>query len=247
MNEQETEYLHSAGGGLELVFLRGGAREYPWHFHARHWTFGRVEKGGLELETLAGTSKLGPGGGFSLAAREPHRLAVRDESAVLVACVAEEFLGREPAAEVTRELSDLAGPAGLTADLAWLENAVSHAAELMDRHDEPEGENRLQPLFDQLISSPDDKFSLEQMAEAAGYSPWHFLRLFRQTAGVTPHFYQLICRLSLARSLLRSGTAAAEAAAAAGFTDQSHLHKLFKKQHGLTPGQFLRASFTRKP
>ncbi|WP_083823316.1 MULTISPECIES: helix-turn-helix domain-containing protein [unclassified Desulfovibrio] len=44
------------------------------------------------------------------------------------------------------------------------------------------------------------------------------------------------------RALLRADTAAAEAAVSAGFTDQSHLHKLFRRQHGMTSEQFRRAS-----
>ncbi|MDL2266632.1 helix-turn-helix domain-containing protein [Desulfovibrio sp. OttesenSCG-928-G15] len=40
----------------------------------------------------------------------------------------------------------------------------------------------------------------------------------------------------------RKGTTAAEAAAAAGFSDQSHMQKLFKLHHGLTPRQFKQAT-----
>ena len=55
----------------------------------------------------------------------------------------------------------------------------------------------------------------------------------------------IIADLPLNQLAQQLGTdpATAEAAVSAGFADQSHLHKVFKFHHGLTPRQFLRASF----
>ena len=94
-----------------------------------------------------------------------------------------------------------------------------------------------------LALRPEEHLPLDELARYAGYSPWHFLRLFRKATGLAPHAFQLLCRLSLVRELLRTDPPA-EAAASAGFTDQSHMHKLFKLHHGLTPRQFAGASFT---
>jgi AraC-like DNA-binding protein len=41
-----------------------------------------------------------------------------------------------------------------------------------------------------------------------------------------------------AKDLLLNGTPIAEAALEAGFFDQSHLNRVFKKFHGVTPGQY---------
>jgi transcriptional regulator GlxA family with amidase domain len=92
-----------------------------------------------------------------------------------------------------------------------------------------------------LESRPGECFPLEALAERAGYSPWHFARLFKRETGFAPHAFQLVCRLSLARDMLRKGTAAVETAVSTGFSDQSHLHKFFKLHHGLTPKQFVMA------
>lgn len=91
-----------------------------------------------------------------------------------------------------------------------------------------------------IMARPGEPFSLADMAALAGYSPWHFLRSFRAATGMTPHAFQLVCMVRLARQLLRNDKAAAEAAALAGFADQSHMHKVFCKHHGLTPKQFLK-------
>ena len=101
----------------------------------------------------------------------------------------------------------------------------------------------VQAVTELLQAQPEEAFSLEHLASVAGYSQWHFLRLFQKETGMTPHAYQMVCRLRLLRELLRADTAASEAAVSAGFTDQSHMHKVFKLHHGLTPKQFRQANF----
>jgi len=94
-----------------------------------------------------------------------------------------------------------------------------------------------------LLAKPRKTLSIEQMAALTGYSQWHFLRRFRQQTGMTPHAFQLACRLRSARSFLRKNVPIAEAAVSAGFSDQSHMHKVFKNHNGLTPRQFQQVSF----
>lgn len=48
-------------------------------------------------------------------------------------------------------------------------------------------------------------------------------------------------RLALARRAIATGRPLALAAAEAGFADQSHLTRQFKRAYGLTPGRFARA------
>jgi AraC-like DNA-binding protein len=82
--------------------------------------------------------------------------------------------------------------------------------------------------------------SLERLADLAGLSPFHLTRIFRREVGLPPHVYLKQVRVFKARQLLDQGLAIAEAAAEAGFTDQSHLSRQFKKLLGITPGQYRR-------
>ncbi|MCC8194683.1 MAG: AraC family transcriptional regulator [Deltaproteobacteria bacterium] len=98
-----------------------------------------------------------------------------------------------------------------------------------------------------ILERPDEPFTLEAMAALAGYSQWHFCRMFRKATGLAPHAFQLACKVRLARRLLRSGKTAAEAAVLAGFADQSHMHKAFALHHGMTPRQFMKRSVLLRP
>src|SRR6266404_6630791 len=84
-----------------------------------------------------------------------------------------------------------------------------------------------------------DTVELVELAAIAGLSIFHFARQFKQSAGVTPHYYLIRSRIERARELL-AGTdlSLSEIAFATGFSDQSHLTRHFRQMIGMTPGQF---------
>ena len=68
------------------------------------------------------------------------------------------------------------------------------------------------------------------------------MRPFTGVFGIAPHQYLLSRRVDLARRLLLDGQPPHEVATAAGFYDQSHLSRHFKRIVGTTPGRFTRAA-----
>jgi len=80
---------------------------------------------------------------------------------------------------------------------------------------------------------------LVDMAAVVGYSPDHFARLFRQTFRVSPHQYLMGRRIERAKTMLRDRSVPiAVIAVACGFSSQSHLNAVFKRQTGSTPGRY---------
>jgi AraC family transcriptional regulator len=83
---------------------------------------------------------------------------------------------------------------------------------------------------------------LDEIASIAQLSSYHFLRLFKQSMGTTPHQYILQCRLNQAKYLLQhSNLSVVEIAARTGFSDQSHFTRYFKRMSGTTPKQLLQS------
>ncbi|MGN1286732.1 MAG: helix-turn-helix transcriptional regulator, partial [Bradyrhizobium sp.] len=78
------------------------------------------------------------------------------------------------------------------------------------------------------------------VAASFGRSREGFSRMVRRELGVGPHAFRLLARLNLARQLLRAGEPIAAVAADAGFSDQSHLTRLFRRTFGTTPGVYWR-------
>jgi transcriptional regulator GlxA family with amidase domain len=81
---------------------------------------------------------------------------------------------------------------------------------------------------------------LDELAAAASIRKFRLIRLFRERTGLPPHALQIAHRIPNARRLLEAGHTIAETAAAAGFADQSHLHRHFQPSLGPTPGEYQR-------
>lgn len=114
-------------------------------------------------------------------------------------------------------------------------------ARLQDRPRHALPPARIDAALQRLADAPADPVSLADLARLAGLSRFHFLRSFAAATGLTPHAFQIQHRLHLARRLIAARTPLAEAAAAAGFSDQSHLTRLFRRSYGLTPKAYARA------
>ena len=85
--------------------------------------------------------------------------------------------------------------------------------------------------------------ALDDAAEQAGISPFHFLRLFSQVLGVTPHQYLVRSRLRhAARRLADDDSPVTDIAYEVGFGDLSNFVRTFHRAAGASPLRFRQAS-----
>jgi AraC-like DNA-binding protein len=89
-----------------------------------------------------------------------------------------------------------------------------------------------------------ENVTLQDLARSAGLSAFHLCRVFHETVGMTPHAYQTQIRVRRAKSLLVTGLPIGLAAAEAGFYDQAHLTRHFKRIVGMTPGRYVKDVIT---
>jgi AraC-like DNA-binding protein len=94
-------------------------------------------------------------------------------------------------------------------------------------------------LYRELIESElNSRLDLQRLADIARVTRFQVIRDFRKAIGVTPAVYIRDRRRREACRLIEQGLGLAEAAAAAGFADQSHLSRTFRTAQGITPGMF---------
>ncbi len=83
------------------------------------------------------------------------------------------------------------------------------------------------------------EIALEQVAEIAGVSVYHFCRLFKVMTGVTFQSYVNRLRMEQARKLLDDdGFSITQIAFSVGYSDLTHFDRIFKKVSGCTPTQY---------
>ncbi|CAB3891772.1 hypothetical protein LMG26858_03768 [Achromobacter anxifer] len=91
-----------------------------------------------------------------------------------------------------------------------------------------------------IHASLEQPITLEQLSNAAGTDRWSLSRDFRALFGTSPYRYVMLRRLDQTRRLIAAGMPLAQAAAAAGFTDQSHLTRRHVETYGMPPDRWRR-------
>jgi len=92
-----------------------------------------------------------------------------------------------------------------------------------------------------IDDDPCSAVTLAELAAQAGMSRFQFLRAFARDTGLPPHAYLVQRRIALAHRLIARGAVLADAAAGAGFADQSHMTRAFVRAFGVTPAQYAAA------
>jgi len=79
--------------------------------------------------------------------------------------------------------------------------------------------------------------TLDEIAQAAGMSSFHFARVFRSMVGVPPHRYLTAVRLRHAARLIGQGASVTHTCYEVGFGSLSHFVTAFKKRYGINPAE----------
>lgn len=95
-------------------------------------------------------------------------------------------------------------------------------------------------LEDYLRAHYTEPVPLTTLATLAGVSTYRVVHMFQQATGLPPHTYLTQLRVQRARQLLATSLPVAQVATAAGFYDQAHLTRHFKRIVGVPPGHFAR-------
>jgi AraC family transcriptional regulator len=94
---------------------------------------------------------------------------------------------------------------------------------------------------DIMVSRIEGNVSVDEIAAECGVSADHFSRTFKWSTGLPPYRWLTLQRVERAKSLLQgSGESLADIALTCGFSNQSHLTRVFSREVGLSPGKWRR-------
>lgn len=101
------------------------------------------------------------------------------------------------------------------------------------------GSNRIKNIMDYLNEHYNTDCSLDQLADMAGISRYHLIRVFKDITNKTPYEYLIDIRLNKAKELLRKGNMPiTEICISCGFNNVSHFTSIFKRKTGVSPSHY---------
>lgn len=256
---------HPTEPGVDLLSARYVTHRYARHAHATY-TIGLIESGVEEFEhagsllraargqlailnpEVVHTGQAGVPEGWRYRVLYPAVEVVREVAAELGAPDGTPFfpstvVDDPAAARLLRSVHESAARGDALASSSALRTALGtilgrHAARPGGSGGDPAAPPAVRAARDLLHARLTSPPSLEELASAVGTGPFALLRAFRAAYGLPPHAYVTNLRVQRAREMLDAGLRPAEVAARAGFTDQSHLTRHFKRIVGVPPGAY---------
>ncbi len=100
---------------------------------------------------------------------------------------------------------------------------------------------RLRQITDYIDSQLAGAITLSDLVRVGGVSTLHFVRAFKNSAGITPYQFVLARRIARAKQLLTaSALGIADIATACGFSNAAHFSKAFVRSVGISPSRYRR-------
>lgn len=134
-------------------------------------------------------------------------------------------------------------PHGGHSEIEGRENLLLLLARLVERRDNERAgaPKAIEQARARIDDDPAAPLSIGELAAIGGVSQFQLMRGFSKITGLTPHAYLVQRRLQKARRMIADGTTLADAAQASGFSDQSHMTRMFVRTYGMSPGVYAAA------
>ena len=248
MMANNIRYLYHAQTGIELIFCKNSTISYPLHNHVSVLTIGIILDGSVVLTTNKETRVYKQNETFAVFPYVPHSISAHNSYTLLSLCIDKNAINDVEAATIQKRIGLLLmqslnmGKINQYQILQLL-NCLDEIADFSDWH--LKGHNPyIHDLKRQLELYPECKLSVEEMAQNAFLSKYHFIRSFKAEVGLTPHQFQIQNRIRKAQRLIHEADTITEVALTTGFCDQSHFIKQFEKYVGLPPLTYKSSSGT---
>lgn len=236
-------YFPSNNNTIDIVLLNKVNTVYPLHTHAEHYTMGIVIDGEIIIETNAEKFVCKSDNIFTIPMDVPHSIKPLSDSSytMLSFCIHQDYLVYTDVDNIKllmdRKLKQLFGEEEIVAVYSEL-LSDGWMLLLADKLKNMTSDSYSKDVKHMLLEVPETSISIEDISNKICVSSFHMIRQFKKEVGLTPHQFQIQCRIRKAQKMLLSDRTIAEVALETGFCDQSHFVRCFKKIVGMTPASY---------
>jgi AraC-type DNA-binding domain-containing proteins len=241
-----------------MIYCKDSNICYPIHTHISNYVLGFVLKGALDLEQNGIYKTCCEGDFFLINPDLAHSISPNNgKYSLLSICLPTTFLYQHNIEDMRYTLQILINYLENKNILTFVDiSKLKHATEVLYAEltktdiSKNESMNKVKELLKtkellkvkELIKAEADHYlSLKQLSEQVYVSQYYLIRVFKKQYGITPHQFQLQYRIRKAQQILFKEETVTEVALAAGFFDQSHFDRFFRKIVGITPSEYVKA------
>lgn len=235
-------YILDEKNYMELVVCENSRISYPLHNHISVYTAGIILKGTVALTVENNLHIYKERDVFVIPPYIPHSIQAFSPYTMISICISKQMVETMSIDKIEAGMMRLLNHLNNIDKIS--EKQVHYLADffIFYKNYLSEPEIILSGALKELLEVfPEEKISVENMAQLVFLSKYYFIRNFKQEVGLTPHQFQLQNRIRKAQRLLHQTENITEVAMNTGFCDQSHFTKHFEKIVGLTPASYIRS------
>lgn len=237
--KESVSYYYGDDQNIEVVIYKNSLRSYHVHTHADHYTVGVIQNGTIEIINNGTVTTCSNGEYFVISPDTAHSFRAIDSSAydMISICIKADYLFNNDFESIINVLNSLLErlKTGMTDQIN--DALIVLYAGLTGVSDNTR-RTYSEEIKRQLMLSPENPLSVEDMSQNVCVSPYHMIRQFKTEMGLTPHQFQIQSRIRKAQKMLQEGLTVTEVAFNTGFCDQSHFDRCFKRIVGIAPNEY---------
>lgn len=234
-------YCKTAYADVEFIVLKEATFSYPLHSHISSYTLSIVQNGTLALRLNGKENVYQKAMSFVINPYDVHEITCVDAYDMIVLSLKRGFLESQTVPEAKAIIGEYAR---ILVELGFLEEGNSflfgeslhsvyaHHGSIHEEH------HSLDTVKTFLEEYPEDSIDGEHLSRYSTMSKYHFIRKFDENVGMTPHRFQIQNRVRKAKYLIEKSTSMTEVGLSAGFYDQSHFIRHFKKLFQISPSSY---------
>ncbi|MCI8299870.1 MAG: helix-turn-helix transcriptional regulator [Lachnospiraceae bacterium] len=208
MATNNIRYICNPNRGIELVFCENSTISYPTHNHISVFTIGIVLDGSILLTTDHKVTFYEKNQTFMIYPYMPHSISAQNSYTLLSLCINKNIAAHYSTDKIRSSIMALLMSALNTErinqyQILHLLNCLNSITNYTNWHSESQNPF-INHLKKQLELYPENKFCIEEMAQNAFISKYHFIRCFNAEVGLTPHQFQLQNRIRKAQRLIHN-------------------------------------------
>lgn len=228
--------------GLEFVFTSGNALRYPAHTHISVYTITVVRQGIVRLTRQHSTDIYPSGSVYVVAPYESHSPVYTDAFDIVSLCIDKNHFFKMSRSALSTNCLKYANRL-MEQNLLCPDTVQRLLAGIDNIYESNNAADKTPIIPPKMLEAWELRISEQIASQVQQLSRFHFIRKFKSEMGITPHQYIVQSRIREVKKLLTTETPIADAAAQAGFCDQSHLNRWFSRSIGITPQRYKKSCF----
>lgn len=237
--KESVSYYYGDNHNIEVVMYENSMLSYPAHTHVDHYTVGVVLNGIIEIVNAGKAITCRNGDYFVIQPDTAHsfRNVPNNSYSMISVCIKSDYLFNNDFESIIESLNIMLGKL-ITGKIEQINDAIIVLYAGITGISDNKERTYSEEIKRQLVNSPENPFSVEDMSQKVCVSPYHMIRQFKTEMGLTPHQFQIQSRIRKAQRMLQEGNTVTEVAFNTGFCDQSHFDRCFKKIVGIAPNEY---------